>query len=268
MNLLETEDFNGGFFSCCSCRLGLIIDYIEYYNKLPDEVNSLLQYEKYKPQPDMDVTFDFFENYNNVNINIEIDPEKKIELYHLSFQFNDYKKQNMKDIIPIVRKYFTPSKKILSYYDTLLQKYNIDLDNCIGIYYRGTDKATETDLDSFESYYDKLNEIIYKNEKENKNIQILLQSDSAHFLDFMREKCTNKNIIIISENETSYTDIGIHNENNYYNNYIHIHNLFATFLIISKCKYIICSSCNCSMWIMYFREKLTNVYQNLNKEWL
>ena len=42
----------------------------------------------------------------------------------------------------------------------------------------------------------------------------------------------------------------------------------AITLIMSKCKYIICGSGNCSMWIMLYRGNNNNVYQNLNNKWL
>jgi hypothetical protein len=42
----------------------------------------------------------------------------------------------------------------------------------------------------------------------------------------------------------------------------------AITIIMSKCKYIICGSGNCSIWIMFYRENANNVFQNLNGEWL
>jgi hypothetical protein len=38
-------------------------------------------------------------------------------------------------------------------------------------------------------------------------------------------------------------------------------------IIMSKCKYIICGSGNCSIWIMLYRENNKNVYQNNNGKW-
>jgi hypothetical protein len=83
------------------------------------------------------------------------------------------------------------------------------------------------------------------------------------------ENGNNKNkIIIILENSTSSTSTGIHFEKNNNENYNDIQYLLSTFLIISKCKYIICSSGNGSIWIMFYRGNAINVYQNLNKVWL
>jgi hypothetical protein len=145
----------------------------------------------------------------------------------------------------------------------LLKKYSIHPENCIALYYRGTDKATELELDSFDSYYLKLNEVL---EKE-KDLQVILQSDSAQFIEYMKGKSLN-NSIIIEELSRSYTAHGIHNEKSKDENFIDIHFFFAVVLILSKCKYIVCSSGNCSLWMMYYRGNAKNIHQNLNKVWL
>ena len=44
-------------------------------------------------------------------------------------------------------------------------------------------------------------------------------------------------------------------------------NLFSTFLILSKCKYIICGSGNCSLWMMFYRGNNKHVYQFFNNIW-
>ena len=269
---------NAGFFSCCSVKLCKIIQYFTNNKILPKTIDSSSQFMMYKTANNMDITYDFFINDNSINdnsindnsindnsINNEIIYEKYIYIDDCNFQFENYKTVDYKSIIPFVKKYFTPSTRITNIYDKLLIQYNINTDNCIGLYYRGTDKHIETLIDNFDSYYNKLNEII---NKEN-NIQILIQTDSAQFLDYLKQKCTNnKNIIIIKENSTSYTNTGIHHEKSRHENYMDIQKLFATFLIISKCKYVICSSGNCSIWMMYYRGNADNVHQNLNKVWL
>jgi hypothetical protein len=42
----------------------------------------------------------------------------------------------------------------------------------------------------------------------------------------------------------------------------------AITIIMSKCKYIICGSGNCSIWIMLFRGHAKDVYQNRDGKWL
>jgi len=251
-----------GFFSCCSVRISNIIQYFNNKKILPEIIDCSELFILYKDTKN-DITFDFFERYENINT--IIDYKKNILITQSNFQFNNYKNVDYQSILPFVKKYFEPSKDIINISNNLLSEYKIDTSNCIGLYYRGTDKHIETKLGSFNLYYDKLNEII--NKEENKNVQILLQTDSAQFLDYMKERKIN-NIIIIHKNTVSYTNKGIHYENTKEKNYQDIKYLFATFLIISKCKYLICSSGNCSIWMMYYRENANNIYQFLDNEWM
>jgi hypothetical protein len=260
-----------GFFSCCSVKISHIVQHYFLQNKcLPDNVDSSKLFSLYKCVQNADITYDFFDHYENFNQEITCD--KHIDINDFNFQFSNYKEVDYKNMISFVKKYFSPSSNILMIENDLILKYNINTENCIGLYFRGTDKAGETELDSFESYYNKLIEIIKLSEQ---NIQIIIQTDSAYFLDFIKNK--GLNIIVIRENDVSYTNRGIHNEKTFNENYIDIQNLFATFLIISKCKYLICSSGNGSIWMMYYRmmyekpiknDPIKNVHQNLNKNWL
>ena len=52
-----------------------------------------------------------------------------------------------------------------------------------------------------------------------------------------------------------------------YDNFNFSKKYLAITFIMSKCKYIICGSGNCSIWIMLFRGNSLNLFQNLNGEW-
>lgn len=259
---------NAGFFSCCTIRLFDIIRYFYANRTLPKIVDSCEQYELYKKNQNVDVTFDFFEHYDNKYINISCKSIDICLIFGLAiqtsyFQFFNYKHIDYQLINSFVEKYFSPSSTIVNIRNELQMKYNIDVNNCVAVYFRGTDKITETQIDSFESYYNQIEKIV-SNEK---NLQILIQTDTSQFIDYIKSKNLN-NLILINENATSYESTGIHYEKSPEQNYADIKTLFATFLLISKCKYIICSSGNCSVWIMYFRQNAIGVYQNLNTEWL
>ena len=257
---------NAGFFSCCSVRLEKIIEFYNLNKKLPDDVDSSCQFKLYKNENtlDNDITFEYFEKFNNKNIFIEIiDPI----YYKHYYQYFNYKTLELKKISPFIEKYFSPSACIKNISNDLISKYNIDINNCVAIYYRGTDKINETELGSFDSYYNKLKEVI----EIKKNLDILIQTDSSDFLDYIIDKLKNNNsnhIIIISENSTSSNSFGIHNEKKSSENYKDMKTLFASFLIISKCKYIICGSGNCSIWIIFYRGNADNVFQNLHYMWI
>jgi len=258
----------GGFFASCNTRLHRIIYcFLDRNNCLfLPIVNTTGLFDMYKIDNDKDITYEFFEHYNNVDENI-LGLDKNSIKYDVSkgFQYDNYKDLQYEYILPFVKKYFTPSTKILDMHYILIQKYNIDVENTVGIYYRGTDKYLETPLASFESFHNKLNEILVV---ENPGMQILVQTDSGQFLDYMKEKCIDDRIIVITENAISYTNKGIHNEKTTKENYVDMHFLLSTFLILSKCRHLICSSSNCSIWMMYYRGCAENVYQSFDNKWL
>lgn len=247
---------NSGFFSCCSVKLKKICDYINKNKKMPDIVDSSNQFKLYKKNLKIDITFDFFENYTNLK-----NPEIFFPInYHFNQQFIDYSKLDYKHLTPLVKKYFSPSSKIKDIINSIEQKYNLDYSKIISVYYRGCDKYKETKLSDFDNFYSQINNLI------NINYKIIIQTDQAQFLDYINNK-NIRDLIIISENKTSYNSIGIHHEHTSKENYNQMLYFFSTIIILSKCKYIICGSGNVSKWIMLYRGNNINVSQYLNGKW-
>ena len=245
---------SAGFFSHCSVKLENIVKFINKNKKIPNIVVCTNHFQKYKRTDDIgkDITFDYFKDYNNNNIEIS---------YSINYSFHNqwinYSKLDYKNITPLIKKYFSPSDKINEIINNIIKKYNIIYENTLAVYYRGTDKIKEAkNLTSFDDFFKKIIEII----NINKNIKILIQTDSAEFIDYIKNK-NLKNIIIIDENKISYTNKGIHNEQSNDKNYNDMFYFLSTVLIISKCKYIICNSGNCSMWMLLYRGNDKNLIQ-------
>lgn len=263
MSLIITH--NAGFFSCCSVKLDAIVNYINRHRKLPEKIDSSKQFKLYKPNPAVDITYDFFEIPNSS----EYIFTNSIK-YNYTYEYRKYSDLNFENIVPIVKKYFEPSQQIKTLADKFINKYNICYENCIAIYYRGTDKRKlEKGKDtqkSFESYHNKLNELLTI--VNNDNVQILIQTDSAQFLNYITTQNKNKQFIILEELVPSNTCKGPHRERTKQQNYCDITNLLSIVSIISKCKYIICSTGNVSMWITLYRGNCENVYQNSHCNWV
>ena len=250
MNVVSKHD--AGFFSCCSVKLENIVEFINSKRTVPT-VNSSSQFSMYKYKHG-DITYDYFQHYTTIENTIKYPID-----YKENYQFIDYSRLEYNTILPIVKKYYTPSNQITRTVDYLKNKYQLN-DEYIGVYYRGTDKAIETQIASFEDFYNKIIEI------NKEGLKIIIQTDSSHFLDYIKSKLDN--LIIITENDTSSSDKGVHFLNNSKKNYIDMFYLFSTFLILSKCKYIITGSSNASMWMMLYRGNNNNAHQYLNGEWL
>lgn len=256
-----------GFFSCCSVKLHAIVEYANAHNSFPKRMDGMGLFTLYKmpEQMNQDITHVFFEHPREIP-----QPITKINYNH-DHQFIAYSQLDYTNVMPIVKNFFEPSTQIVSILRQVETKYGIDAANCIAVYYRGTDKIRETKLDSFDRHCDKLTELL--NTDNNHNCKILLQSDSTQFLDYIKRKFRGSrhyaNLVIIDEiAPTTSTTVGTHLERTGQTNHSEIKYLLAVVMLISKCKHIICSSGNVSVWIMLYRGNSVNVHQNLNLTWV
>ena len=95
---------NAGFFSCCSVKLTKIVQFINSTKKLPDSVDSSEQFKCYKndTNKDKDITFDYFENYDNItDVNI-LGPIN----YNQNNQFQNYYNLDYNHITPLIKNIF------------------------------------------------------------------------------------------------------------------------------------------------------------------
>tara|TARA_B100002052_G_C15858005_1_gene588590 strand:- start:60 stop:842 length:783 start_codon:yes stop_codon:yes gene_type:complete len=249
---------NAGFFSCCSVRLTQIVEFINENKKFPDIVDSSQQFSWYKNKA-KDITFDYFKHYENIpDINI-IHPID----YHWKDQFKNYSDLDYKCITPLIKKYFSPSSEIYELMTNIKKKYNLFYENICVLFYRGNDKNRETKKCSYDEYLNYAYQLLEKDSK----ITFLIQSDETEFLEFMTNKFPNNSIYFKDEirhmkkcNDT--VDKKMNSQN-----YEFSKKYLAITMIMSKCKYIICGSGNCDIWIMLYRENNSNVIQNLNGKW-
>ena len=123
---------------------------------------------------------------------------------------------------------------------------------------------TETKLSSYDEY------LIYANliMKQNPDVLFLIQSDETEFIEFISDKFPNNSFYFKDEIRhvkkcNSTVDILMCEKNFIFSKYY-----LAITMIMSKCKYIVCGSGNCSVWIMLFRGNNNNVYQYSNGKWL
>jgi hypothetical protein len=251
---------NAGFFSCCSVKLEHICSFINENKKLPTIVDSSAQFEWYKNDndKDKDITYDYFNHYDN----ILIDSNFQIYSYRNDDQFKNYSDLDF-NIIPIVKKYFTPSNNIKNIINNIEKKYNLSYENICVLFYRGNDKITETDISDYNDYINYCNKII----KHNSYITFLIQSDETEFIELITKHFPNNSFYFKDEirhiNRCINTvDVLMKDKNNEFSKYY-----LAITVIMAKSKYIICGSGNCSLWIILYRENNNNVCQFLKNTW-
>jgi len=237
---------DAGFFCQCSVLFTSIIQYYKTNCKWPNKIDTSKQFEIYKPinKKHKDIFKDIFKiNYDILSMNLHAN-------FHPDFHYGNYWQfgdANWKIYSKPISRYFNPSDYVQSIIDKFIKKYNIDFMNTCAIYYRGTDKATEQQLLSFEYIVNRM-EVI---KKINKNIKFLVQSDQEEFINKIKEKYSD--ILFIEENITITGNIGIHNTFKDDDNYKILLNFIATIFIMKDCNYVITGSGNCSLWLALLR---------------
>jgi hypothetical protein len=253
-----TVSHNGGFFSCCNIRFQEIVEFYKNHKILP-KVDSSAQFAWYKTESLADITYNYFQDESQIHIDFH---ETDVTFHHEQ-QFSDYKTLPLQKFSPIIKKYFSPSNNILSKIDFLKEKYSLDFDNICVLFFRGNDKQQETKLSSYDDYIPIAQKILI----ENPSIRFLIQSDETGFIEKMSSVFKNN---IIFKDEIRHITKCNNTVDRLIRNKIDIFSQFylAITIIMAKCKYVVCGSGNCSLFIVLYRGNCENLYQNLNNAWI
>ncbi|MFC1771786.1 hypothetical protein ACFL3A_00375 [Pseudomonadota bacterium] len=258
-----------GFFSCCTVRLREIVLYFNVYKQLPEEVDCSNLFTLFQRMQGVDITSEYFKERGGVTINYS----KRIYITSTKDedQYSNYKKLNFQDINLFIEKYFTPSDNVTKIIKSLEAKYHINYHNLCALYYRGNDKSLETNAPSYDDFIEKSKEL----KEKNPSICFLIQSDEKEFIEAMQKHFPNS---IVFKDETKAIArsadnvVNVHgtlDDINTNSNFEYLLNFLAITIIISKCKHIICTSGNCSYWVILYRGNANNVQQYLSpKEYI
>lgn len=251
---------NAGIFSCCTIRLIEIVNFFNNNKKLPTVVDSSRQFDIYKSKPEDLSKFYFTEKKDNIEYNFDIKLSKTDD----EEQFSDYKLLNITDINSFVEKYFSLSDEVNAMVLKMEKKYNIDYKKTISVFYRGNDKATETNIGSYNEFLNKTLECSNSNPEK----KIIIQTDDLDFQNYCKDKIDNSKIIVFDEipSINSNPTIAVHNTVRPDDKKIFAAYFLAITKIVSKSNILITHSGNCGMWAVLFRGNTNNVHQYLNKK--
>ena len=249
---------SSGFFSCCSIILNEVIQYFNYFKKIPSIVNRTNVFEWQKNtlngKINGDISDDYFINYKQQDIILF---NKNIS-YDERDQYREYIKIDyFQEIQPFIKKYFSPSQQIQTIIEEIENKYSIDYKNTCDLFYRGNDKNTETKICSYDDIIKQAKQIL----QDKPSIKFLIQSDETEFIEQMRKEFGENTFYFKDEIRhmnkcNSSVDLMYSNTNNYFSK-----RYLAITLIMSKCEYVICTTGNCSIWILLYRGNHNNVFQ-------
>jgi hypothetical protein len=247
-----------GFFSCCTVHLQGLLSYFNMYHRTPKNIDTVNQFLWYKTpeQIDQDIKPTYFQEfYDKI---IEYKKDVRIVNHAIEDQYSDYRTIQFDDLKPFIEKYFKPSIEVRNIIYKMEQKYSIDYQNICVLFFRGNDKQLEIPLPDYQLYMDQARALY----RENPNIKFLVQSDETEFLNLFSTEFPNNHIIFwdeirhIPRNGRTTVDRVIPNMNS-----VMSKNFLAITWIMSKCRYVICNTGNCSLWIALYRGNADNMVQ-------
>ena len=178
--LVIIHEGSHGFFSYCSVALMQIIKYITDNKFSPNYIDMSKIFTTFKNFDNDDISKIFFK----INPMIKINIDSELDNFTKDNQFTNYHFINYTVIKPIINKYFNLSDEIIDIVNTIEKKYKINYNNTCCIFYRGTDKYTETNIPTYDDFYNIVN-LKYK------NMNYLLQSDETEFFEYFTKKLSN-----------------------------------------------------------------------------
>lgn len=220
-------------------------------------VNSSGMWDKYKDSGDTDITEYFFEKPDRIvqqvnSVYCDVDQ-----------QFVDYNSIDFFNTKGFVRKYFSPSQRVKDYKKLLINKYNINLDRTISIFFRAHDKSGETPIPTYEEMFVKIKEI----KEKHKDYRLLVQSADPVFCEMVVKQYEDTIVFkeIMKFDVSVMQELGTMVPDGKKKEQALI--FLSIILIISNSAIIILNSCNIGIWIVFFRESTNNVHQYLKGFW-
>lgn len=249
-----TITHNYGFFACCSLRLHDIVLFFNHRKKLPDRVDSSQQFKLFRTYEDYiheDICRMFFKTEA-----FDITYEKFVDFSH-PHQFINFSLFDFDSINKFIKKYFKPTKLVELNILELEQKYEIDYNNTVSVFYRGNDKCTETPIAKYEVFFKKCFEIL----ENNPQIKFLIQTDEKEFVDQFKQKFPNSFDLEELPKINKNIEMVMHKAVDPIHKPKFALDFLSATIIVSKCKYLVTHTGNCGMWACLFRGNTNNVFQ-------
>lgn len=169
-----------------------------------------------------------------------------------------HSESDIKKMHPWILRYFTPADSIDALQERLCRKYNINVNNTLAVWVRGTDKGTEIKNSAPVCYYEKCEKIL----KNKPNLRVWIQTDQKQYQDYFLNKYPQRAFAI---NELPVTEklIGIHSDETFeLDRFQFGAYLLAVVILMSQCNSIVTHTGNIGYWEALYRGNLRNFYQD------
>lgn len=174
------------------------------------------------------------------------------ELYH-----TDYRMLDFHILVPWVKKYFSPSERVMSRKAEFLQKYGLETTNLIAVNIRGSDKWKEirpTPLDRYERLCDKLL-------ATSPVSKILVVSDQSEYIERFRARYGTRVVVFEELPTTSSVQYPVHRTIPRSARTQFGIDYFATVLILASAEFLVTHTGGGAFWTALYRHHTSNFFQ-------
>ena len=172
----------------------------------------------------------------------------------------DYATIPLKAVQETVGLYFRLSPKVVKLSDGFVEKYGINLEETIGVHYRGTDKQTEIETPSLTEFISQTRQFM----QEMANPKILLLTDEPDVIAGF-EAAFPKAVITINELAAPGGSIGAHILDSKEPE-VQGQIFLAILSLVSKCKKVVTHTGNGALWEVLFRGSTEGLKQIRTQE--
>ena len=172
----------------------------------------------------------------------------------------DYAALPFKDVLDAVGLYFRLSPKVVKFSDSFVEKYGINLEETIGVHYRGTDKQTEIETPGLTEFISQAR--LFMQEMTNPKI-LLLTDEPDVVIGF--ETAFPGAVITITELATPGGSLGAHTRDSKEPE-VQGQIFLAILSLVSKCKKVVTHTGNGALWEVLFRGSTEGLRQVRTQE--
>ena len=262
-----TDTHKGGFFSCTFSALNSIVQAYNSCKILPQNINL---------DPCLSMSCDssknlydvFFKIKGSIDINSSLGvfshPNKNTYKIPIIFASRPFKEQNYNAISPLWNKYFNLNKDMRSLCNKLINKYSINSNETLGVYYRGSDKVKEEQLPTYQEYINKVKNTLDKGSFK----RVIVQTDEEKFKDLFLSSIENS--FYFTDLSFSQTGDGVHRElrklgKNQTSNSKY---MLAMVYIFSQLHGLVVNTSHVSHAMCLYRNSVKNVLQYRRGAWI
>jgi hypothetical protein len=228
-----------GFFSNCS----VLLEEIQRMDG-PFQIDTTGSFSMYRSDPTTDVYEKYFQ------------PSTKAQVDKVHFDrwmcARDYTQLPLERFLPSITQWFTFRDFVTERSFSLQAKYGVDPDRTLAVFYRGTDKKTENPLEDPQTIARLVNKLAAGYDS------VIVQTDDQSIYEHLVREI-DRDVIVFSELPRYSSDSDPHTSLQFHDPEL-LEDFLSAVLLITRCKTVILTTSNVSLWIALFRGRTKGLF--------